>query len=86
MFAVPQRGRHAHLAPARARRRRRAPGLRTSYTYQLEAFAAAVRRGAPVVTDVDFSVANMTMIDAAYVMAGMQPRRPVTEPPSSVAR
>ena len=49
-------------------------GRRTSYTYQLEAFAAAVRSGAPVVTDVDFSVANMTMVDAAYVMAGMEPR------------
>ena len=49
-------------------------GRRTSYTYQLEAFAAAVRSGGPVVTDVDFSVANMTMVDAAYVMAGMDPR------------
>jgi predicted dehydrogenase len=51
-------------------------GRRTSYTYQLEAFAAAVRSGGPVVTDIDFSEANMTMIDAAYVMAGMAPRRP----------
>lgn len=51
-------------------------GRRTSYTYQLEAFAAAVRDGAPLVTDVDFSIANMTMVDAAYVAAGMQPRRP----------
>ena len=61
-------------------------GRRTSYTYQLEAFAAAVRQGAPVVTDIDFSVANMTMIDAAYVMAGMEPRRPGAGAPSSVAR
>ncbi len=51
-------------------------GKRTSYTYQLEAFAAAVRSGAPVVTDVDFSMANMTLVDAAYVMAGMEPRSP----------
>ena len=51
-------------------------GTRTSYTYQLEAFAAAVREGTPVVTDVDFSVANMAMIDAAYLAAGMQPRQP----------
>ena len=61
-------------------------GRRTSYTYQLEAFAAAVRTGAPVVTDIDFSVANMAMIDAAYVMAGMQPRQPGAGALSSVAR
>lgn len=58
-------------------------GCRTSYTYQLEAFAAAVREGGPVVTDVDFSVANMTMVDDAYLLAGMEPRRPgvVRAPP-----
>jgi predicted dehydrogenase len=50
-------------------------GRRSSYTYQLEAFAAAVREGGPVVTDVDFSVANMAMVDAAYELAGMAPRR-----------
>ncbi len=53
-------------------------GRRTSYTYQLEAFASAVREGAGIVTDVDFSVANMTMVDAAYELAGMPPRRPAT--------
>ncbi len=51
-------------------------GRRTSYTFQLEAFAAAVRRGAPVVTDVDFTVATMQMVDGAYQLAGMEPRRP----------
>ena len=51
-------------------------GRRTSYTYQLEAFAAAVRQGAPVVTDADFSVATMAMVDAAYELAGLAPRRP----------
>ena len=34
-------------------------GSRSSDTYQLEAFATAVRQGAPVTTDADFSVANM---------------------------
>jgi predicted dehydrogenase len=51
-------------------------GTRSSYTFQLEAFAAAVREGAPVVTDIDFSVANMAMIDEAYRLAGLAPRRP----------
>ena len=53
-------------------------GRRTSYTYQLEAFAAAVRHGAPVVTDADFSVATMAMVDAAYELAGLAPRRPAS--------
>jgi predicted dehydrogenase len=49
-------------------------GTRTSYTYQLEAFAAAVRTGAPVVTDAEWSVANMELIDAAYLAAGLPTR------------
>lgn len=51
-------------------------GTRSSYAYQLDAFAAAVRDAAPVITDADFSVATMALIDAAYTTAGMQPRQP----------
>lgn len=62
-------------------------GRRTSSTYQLEAFAAAVRSGTPVVTDVDFPVADTAMVDAAYVMAGTELRRPsALGLPWSVAR
>lgn len=49
-------------------------GSRSSYTYQLEAFTAAVREGGPVVTDAAFSVATMETIDAAYAAAGLEPR------------
>lgn len=49
-------------------------GNRSSYTYQLEAFTAAVRDGAPVATDAAFSVANMEAVDAAYRAAGLDPR------------
>jgi predicted dehydrogenase len=49
-------------------------GTRTSYTYQLEAFAAAVRTGAPVLTDADWSVANLELVDAAYSAAGLPAR------------
>ncbi|MFI5511181.1 Gfo/Idh/MocA family protein [Mycobacterium sp. NPDC051804] len=49
-------------------------GTRTSYTYQLEAFAAHVLHGAPLpVNNVD-AVENMSYIDAAYRAAGMDPR------------
>ena len=34
-------------------------GTRTSYTYQLEAFASAVRNARAVTTDADWAVANM---------------------------
>lgn len=53
-------------------------GSRSSYTYQLEAMAAAVREGAPVVTDADFAVGVMDLIDSAYAAAGLPPR-PSTE-------
>ena len=53
-------------------------GNRSSYTYQLEAFAAAVRSGAPVVTDAEFAVRNMSLVDSAYVAAGLPVRESTT--------
>jgi predicted dehydrogenase len=49
-------------------------GTKSSYTYQLEAFASAVREGAPLPIDVDDAVRNMRLIDACYVAAGLRPR------------
>jgi predicted dehydrogenase len=55
--------------------RRRETFPRTpTYTYQLEAFAAAVLDGAPVLTPVSDSIANMELIDAIYTAAGLAPR------------
>jgi predicted dehydrogenase len=45
-----------------------------TYTYQLRAFAAAVRQGTPVPTGPDHGVANMKVIDAVYTKAGLPPR------------
>jgi predicted dehydrogenase len=45
-----------------------------TYSYQLEAFVAAVRTGAPIHTPPADSVANMTVIDAIYRAAGLEPR------------
>ncbi|MFD2091042.1 Gfo/Idh/MocA family protein [Blastococcus deserti] len=50
-------------------------GTRSSYTFQLEAFIAAVRDGAPVPTGPDDAVATMTLIDRCYGLAGL-PLRP----------
>lgn len=49
-------------------------GTRPSFTYQLEAFIAAVREDAPVSTDADDAVATMRLIDECYRAAGLPPR------------
>ncbi len=49
-------------------------GSKTSYTYQLESFVAAIRSGTPMLTDLDDAVANMELIDACYQALGMPPR------------
>jgi predicted dehydrogenase len=47
---------------------------RPTYEYQLDAFTAAVLRGEPTHTPPSDSIANMRVLDAIYVAAGMQPR------------
>jgi predicted dehydrogenase len=49
---------------------------RASYAYQLDAFAAAVLRGDPVMTTPEDAVENMTVIDAIYRAAGLPLREP----------
>lgn len=49
---------------------------RSSYAYQLDAFAAAVLRGEPVKTPPEDAVENMTVIDDIYRAAGLPPRYP----------
>ncbi|HET6710056.1 Gfo/Idh/MocA family oxidoreductase [Amycolatopsis sp.] len=49
---------------------------RASYTYQLEAFAAAVLQGAPVKTSAADAVETMTVIDEIYRAAGLPVREP----------
>ena len=56
-------------------------GTRSSYTYQLEALAAHLRDGAPIVTDADDAVANMELIDEVYRAAGLAPRPHLAEVP-----
>jgi predicted dehydrogenase len=47
---------------------------RPTYEYQLDAFTAAVLRGAPTLTPPSDSIANMRVLDAIYLAAGMRPR------------
>jgi len=47
---------------------------RPTYEFQLDAFCAAVLRREPTLTPPADSIANMRVIDAIYVAAGMMPR------------
>jgi predicted dehydrogenase len=49
-------------------------GTRSSYTYQLEAFADHVQRGCALPFGTEDAVANMVMVDSAYRAAGLNPR------------
>ncbi len=49
---------------------------RSTYAYQLDAFAAAVLRGEPVKTTPEEAIENMTVIDAMYRAAGLALREP----------
>ncbi len=49
-------------------------GTRSSYTYQLEAFIAAIRGGIGMPTDSDDAVITMRMIDQCYRAIGLEPR------------
>ena len=52
-------------------------GKKTSYTYQLEAFADHVRNGAPIFNDADDALVQAEFIDSVYQAAGL-PVRPAS--------
>ncbi|MGN8245464.1 Gfo/Idh/MocA family protein [Cellulomonas soli] len=49
----------------------------STYVSMLRAFADAVLRGGPVLTDAHEAVRSMRVVDAAYLAAGMTPREPL---------
>jgi predicted dehydrogenase len=71
----PQMGYRMTVKSDGTKRRIKVDGAKTpTYTYQLEAFAAAVLRGEPVLTPPEDSIANMRVIDATYEAAGLPVR------------
>ncbi|MGH3448378.1 MAG: Gfo/Idh/MocA family protein [Nocardioidaceae bacterium] len=54
-------------------------GKRSSYTYQLEAFADRIRNQTPLPIDVDDAVATMDLVDECYRAAGLTPRPSIDE-------
>ena len=73
----PQMGYRMTIRSGGAKRRIKVEGAKkATYAYQLEAFAAAVWDGAPVLTPPADAIANMTAIDAVYRAAGLPIREP----------
>lgn len=73
-FVIPQNGNELRLTVDGETTVWQAPTDPTSYRCQLDAFVAAVRDGAPILTGTDDSVAQMHVIDALYRAAGLEPR------------
>ncbi len=73
--AAPHLFHRLSVRSADCKRVERFPG-RSSFAYQLDAFAAAVLRGEPVRTTPEDAVENMTVIDAIYRAAGLSIREP----------
>jgi predicted dehydrogenase len=70
---APQIWHHMRVRADGKRRTEKFP-RRPTYEYQLDAFCAAVLRGEPTLTPPADSIANMRILDAIYVAAGMNPR------------
>jgi predicted dehydrogenase len=73
--AAPHLFRRLSVRSADSKRVERFPA-RSSFAYQLDAFAAAVLRGEPVKTTPEDAVENMSVIDAIYRAAGLPLRKP----------
>jgi len=70
---LPHRFHRIRVQTCQAIRYERLEGAST-YFYQLQAFAAAIHNGEPVITDADDATGNMRVIDAVYQAAGLRPR------------
>ena len=71
----PQMGYRMTVRTGGKKQRVKVDGARKpTYTYQLEAFANAVLRDAPILTPPSDSVANMRVVDAVYEAAGLPVR------------
>ncbi len=76
-FVVPQAGCRLTVRASGQRTRVPVPRRPSTYACQLSAFAGAVLRGGPVLTDAADAVASMRVIDACYRAAGLAPREPL---------
>lgn len=73
---APQYYHRVTVRSGRGRRREAIDRQPSSYRAQLQVFVDAVQLGTPIATGVDDAVANMRVIDACYVAAGLPRRMP----------
>ncbi|MXW54716.1 MAG: Gfo/Idh/MocA family oxidoreductase [Gammaproteobacteria bacterium] len=72
---VPQHGNKIELTIDGEKIRDEELTRRPTYSYQLEAFVDAVKNGTKLPTDAEDAIKQMELIDAAYIAAGLEPRR-----------
>ncbi|MCY3884470.1 MAG: Gfo/Idh/MocA family oxidoreductase [Gammaproteobacteria bacterium] len=72
---VPQHGNKIELTIDGERIRDEELTRRPTYSFQLEAFVDAVKNGTKLPTDAEDAIKQMEVIDAAYIAAGLEPRR-----------
>lgn len=70
-YAVPHLDNRVVVTDPSGQTREETHGDQTSYTYQLAAFAQAVREGTPFLVDGDDAVANAELVDATLRAAGI---------------
>ncbi|MHB8381250.1 MAG: Gfo/Idh/MocA family protein, partial [Candidatus Binataceae bacterium] len=70
---APHRGHQVTIKTAAGEKQESFPGDST-FTYQLRAFAAAVRGGPAMPTDAHDGIISMRIIDDVYRKAGLPPR------------
>lgn len=73
---MPHLGHSIRVRTPQGTRKERVARNPSSYAAQLKAFADGVLRGSPILTGPQDAIANMKVIDACYVAAGLAPREP----------
>jgi predicted dehydrogenase len=78
VFRGQTEGSHGITIRSAGRTIRERPARTASYDHQLDAFCGAVIDGDGFPTTAQDALANMTVIDAIYRAAGLEPRQPTT--------
>jgi predicted dehydrogenase len=79
-FIAPQYHHRLTVRSPKGRRKEQVAKQPSTYAAQLQAFTGAVLRGEPFPTTVEDAVANMRVIDACYLAAGLPRREPTVAP------
>jgi predicted dehydrogenase len=76
---APQYSHRLTIRSTVGKRTEKVPRQPSTYLAQLQIFVAAVLRGQPYATNIDDAIANMRVIDACYLAAGLPLRQPTSD-------